>query len=103
MKGKLLLLALLVAALTATPVFAQVQGGAFTASLFDGGYTFDGNQPLKTNFAKGVRLGYNLTGNWGIEGQFTYVPLQSTLAGVQNQGEQYSLRGDLLYHFMSES
>lgn len=103
MKEKLLLLALLVAALTATPVFAQVQGGAFTASLFEGGYTFDSNQHLKTNVAHGVRLGYNLNGNWGIEGQFTYVPLKSTLAAVPNQGEQYSLRGDLLYHFMPES
>jgi outer membrane beta-barrel protein len=103
MKEKLLLLALLVAALTATPVFAQVQGGAFTASLFEGGYTFAGNQHLKTNFASGARLGYNLNGNWGIEGQFTYVPLKSTLAAIPNMGDLYNLRGDLLYHFMPES
>lgn len=103
MKEKLLLLALLVASLTATPVIAQVQGGAFTASLFEGGYTFDGNQNLKTNFASGARLGYNLNGNWGIEGQFTYVPLKPTLATVRDMGDLYSLRGDLLYHFMPEN
>lgn len=34
MKEKLLLLALLVAALTATPVFAQVQGGGHSPLLF---------------------------------------------------------------------
>lgn len=103
MKEKLLLLALFVASLTATPGFAQVQGGAFTASLFEGGYTFDGNQHLKTNFAHGVRLGYNLNGNWGVEGQFTYVQLKPTLATVFDRGDLYSLRGDLLYHFMPES
>lgn len=103
MKEKLLLLALLVASLTATPVIAQVQGGAFTASLFEGGYTFDGNQHLKTNFASGARLGYNLNGNWGVEGQFTYVPLKPTLATVRDRGDLYSLRGDLLYHFMPEN
>jgi outer membrane beta-barrel protein len=101
MKGKLLLLALLVTTLQATPLFAQVRGGAFTASLFEGGYTFDGIQHLKTNVAHGVRLGYNLNGNWGIEGQFTYVPLKSTLA--DDKGDLYSLRGDLLHHFMPES
>jgi opacity protein-like surface antigen len=103
MKEKLLLPALIVAALTATPVFAQVQGGAFTASLFEGGYTFDGDQHLKTNFAHGVRLGYNLNGNWGVEGQFTYVPLKSTLAALPDNEALFSLRGDLLYHFMPES
>src|SRR6185369_2045612 len=102
MKRKLLLPALIIATLTATPAFAQVQKGAFTASIFEGGYTFDGNQHLQTDTTHGVRLGYNLLENWGIEGQFSHVRLKSTLP-VTNKGDQYSIRGDLLYHFLPKS
>jgi len=103
MRRKLLLTALLVATLTATQTFAQMRGGAFTASLFEGGYTFDDSQDLKTNVAHGVRLGYNLTPNWGLEGQFTYVQLESTKAAVSTEGEQYGLSGNLLYNFLPEN
>jgi len=103
MTRKLLLPALLITIFTATQTFAQVQEGAFTASLFEGGYTFDDKQHLKTEVAHGVRLGYHLTSNWGIEGQLTYVPLKSTRATIQTEGEQYGLSGNLLYHFLPES
>ncbi len=94
--------ALVLAFVTASPASAEVRGGALTISPFVGGYTFDGVQHLKTSVASGVKLGYNLTGHWGVEGQFTYAPLRSTLAGNSAKGDLFSLRGDMLYHFMPE-
>ena len=38
-----------------------------------------------------------------MEGQFTYVPLTPTLAAETRRGDQYSLRADVLYHFMPKS
>lgn len=105
MKKTFVSLLILVAAFTmVSPAFAEVRGGAFTISPFVGGYTFDGNQHIKTNIASGLRLGYNLTQNWGVEGQFTYVPLHQTWVGKGfPSGDQYSLRGDVMYHFIPES
>ena len=102
-KTFLALIVLITAFIMASPVCADVQKGAITVSPFLGGYLFDGIQHLEGSLAPGLRLGYNLTKNWGVEGQFTYVPLHSTYASVTHTGDQYNLRGDLLYHFMPES
>ena len=82
--------------------FAEVRAGAFTVTPFVGGYTFDGVQHLETNVVTGLKLGYNITKNWGVEGQFSYVPLRSTKAAFPNSGEQYGARADVLYHFLPE-
>jgi len=87
----------------AAPVSAEVQGGAFTFSPFFGGYVFDGTQHLNAAIAPGFRAGYNFTKNWSLEGGFTYVPLSSTNALVTTKGDQYNLRGELLYHLMPEN
>ena len=82
--------------------FADVRAGAITVSPFVGGYTFDGVQQVETNAATGIKVGYNVTKNWGVEGQFSYVPLRSTNAAAPNSGEQYGARLDVLYHFLPD-
>ena len=97
------LIVLITAFIMASPAIAAIEGGEYTISPFVGGYTFDGIQHLKTNIATGLKVGYNLNKNWGVEGQFTYVPLTPTLAAETRRGDQYSLRADVLYHFMPKS
>ena len=101
-KTFLLLLMTLVAIAGAAPATAAVRSGGITVSPYVGGYTFDGLQHLQTNVTAGLRVGYNLTGNWGIEGQAGFVPLDSTLSRVTNSGNLYNARLALLYHFMPE-
>lgn len=94
---------LVTAVLTSSPALAEVREGAFTISPFVGGYTFDGVQHINTNVAAGLRFGYNLTKNWGVEALFSHVPVRSTNAFNTAKRDQYGVRGDILYHFMPES
>ena len=82
---------------------AQVKAGAFSVSPFIGGYTFEGNQDLKSTLVYGLRGGYNFTKNWGVEGFFSYLNSESkSLAG--NPGMKvYSYGVEGLYHFMPEN
>jgi outer membrane beta-barrel protein len=87
------------ASLGTTPALAGIDGGEVSVSPFAGGYVFDGSQHLSSGLAIGARLGYNLTPNWGAEGQFTYARPSSH----GNYGNLYAFRTDLLYHFMPKS
>jgi outer membrane beta-barrel protein len=102
-KSFLALSALVTALVMSSPAGAEVRGGEITLSPFVGGYVFDGVQHMNASVATGLRLGYNLTNNWGVEGQFTYVPIESIISSDADKGYQYSLRGDVLYHLMPES
>ena len=81
---------------------AQVRAGAFSVTPFIGGYTFEGNEDLKTAPVVGLRGGYHFTQNLGIEGFFNFVPTESkSLAG--NPGVKlFGLGIEGLYHFMPE-
>lgn len=80
------------------PATAGIQGGEVTVTPFAGVYVYDGSQLLSPSLALGMRLGYNLNENWGLEGQFTYARLRND--GVY--GGVYNASADLLYHFMPE-
>ena len=69
--------------LTATS-FAGERAGAFSVSPFVGGYTFDGVQHRKTAPVYGLRLGYDLTKNWGVEGVGDYLSTD----GTRNRSER---------------
>jgi outer membrane beta-barrel protein len=98
----LLILAATLIMIMTSPAIAEVRGGAFTLSPFVGGYTFDGVQHRETNVAMGLGLGYNITGNWGLEGRFTWVPLQTTEGNIPGEYSLFNFHGDVLYHFMPE-
>src|SRR5476649_2579909 len=94
-----LLIALVLVFPLAIPVMAGIKGGEVTVSPFAGTYVYDGSQLLEPSFAAGMRLGYNLNRNWGLEGQFMY----ANLRGDTKRGGEYNYSGDLLYHFFVES
>ncbi len=63
---------------TAGTIHAGERAGAYSLSPFVGGYTFDGAEKLETAPVVGLRLGYDLTKNFGLEGTFSYVPTSFT-------------------------
>lgn len=93
---------LLLCLLLSTSSFAGERAGAFSLSPFIGGYTFDGEQHLKTAPVYGLRLGYDLTENWGVEGVFNYLATETTRSPHPSANAiSYGL--DVLYNFIPES
>lgn len=85
----------------ATAASAGNKEEKFSLSPVVGGITFDGKQHLKTSPAYGLRLGYNFTNAFGVEGLFDYAYTKGTITG--NKVDFFRYGGDLLYHFMPES
>jgi len=87
--------------IAATAAFGANKAEQFSISPVVGGYTFDDNQHLDTNLIYGLRAGYNVTDNFGIEALIDYVNTEASRAN--NRVEMYRYGGELLYHFMPES
>jgi len=85
----------------ATAAFGANRSEQFSISPVIGGYTFDGRQHLDSSLIFGVRAGYNVTDNFGIEALFDYVNTEPTRA--KNRVDLYRYGGELLYHFMPDS
>jgi OmpA-OmpF porin, OOP family len=86
-----------------TAAHAQVRAGSFSVTPFIGGYTFEGNEDLKTAPVLGLRGGYNFTKNLGVEGFFNFVPTESNSLPGNPNVKVYGLGIEGLYHFMPES
>lgn len=84
----------------AAPVAAGERAGAFSVSPFVGGYTFDGVQHLETSPVYGLRLGYDLTKNWGVEAVGDYLATDGTRNNRSANALSYRL--DILYNFMPD-
>jgi OmpA-OmpF porin, OOP family len=95
---------------TAGTAIAEQRAGALTLSPFVGGYTFDGVQRLETRPVYGLRLGYDITKNLGVEATFDYVNTKNT-SNVTPPGGQiknnpnsnlnvYNYRLEGIYNFM---
>jgi OOP family OmpA-OmpF porin len=69
--------------------WAEIREGSFEINPF-GGYSF-GSQEPEDRPAYGLRAGYNLTRNWGVEAGYTAVDSKADI-----------ITGDVLYHFNSE-
>ncbi len=69
-----------------------------TFSFLAGGYTFQGNQHIKTSPVYGFRLGYNLTENWSVEGVVDALTTQRDNGGGNVQMFRYG--GDVVYNFL---
>ncbi len=82
------------------PVFAGNQGGTFTLDPFTGFYTFDSAQQLDARSYTGLRAGYNLTDNLGLEAMFGYVPTETnSIAFADRDVSVYRYGLDALLHF----
>jgi OOP family OmpA-OmpF porin len=54
--------------------YAQVRHGSFDVTPYIGFYKFEGNEDMDSSIALGMRLGYNVTKYFGIEGYAHWVP-----------------------------
>jgi len=100
MKKRGLFIGLLLSIFLTTSSFAGERAGAFSVSPFGGGYTFDGAQHLQTAPTYGLRLGYDLTKNWGVEGVGHFLATEGTQSGTSVNAISYGL--DILYNFMPD-
>ncbi len=102
MKKKLasLILPIVAVCAMAAPVAAGERQGAISVSPFVGGYTFDGVQHLETSPVYGLRLGYDLTKNLGVEAVGEYLATDGTRS--ERSVNALSYRLDLLYNFMPD-
>jgi OOP family OmpA-OmpF porin len=101
MKKHLFSMAFLISLLFSVSSFAGERAGAFSFSTFGGGYTFDGQQHTKTAPTYGIRLGYDLTKNIGIEGIGHFLATEGTHTDTSANAIGYGL--DLLYNFMPDN
>jgi OmpA-OmpF porin, OOP family len=88
--------------LAAAPGRAEMNPAPYSLTPFVGGYTFEGNQDLKTSPVFGVRLGVDASRTWGVEGVIHYVPAESDRAGVPD-ADVFNYRIDALYHLLPGS
>ena len=87
--------------MTAGTVDAGERAGAVTLSPFVGGYTFDGAEGLETRPVVGLRLGYDFSKNFGLEGTFNYVSTSFTKL-VPGRVTVFNYRLEGIYNFMPE-
>lgn len=103
MKKRVLFFTLSLLLATVVAGHAEVKAGAFSLTPFVGGYTFEGNEDLKTAPVAGLRGGYNFTRHWGVEGFFNYVPTENTSLAGNPSVNVYGFGIEGLYHFMPNS
>lgn len=98
MKRKILCMTSAMLLCAATYAVAENRAETFSLTPFVGGYTFDGEQHLKTMPVLGVRGGYNFTERFGAEAVFDYVNTEGTHSSRNH--DVYNYHADLLYHFL---
>jgi OmpA-OmpF porin, OOP family len=86
--------------LLATSAFAEIKAKTFSITPFIGGYTFEGNEDLKTKPVYGLRFGYDITKEWGIEGALDYVKTDYTPNNASSDVNVYGYRVETLYNFL---
>jgi len=71
--GGMVVLLILVLAI---PGWAQIRPGTSSATIFIGGYVFDRDQEVKNAPINGIRVGYDFTRRFGLEGVLGYTRTQ---------------------------
>ena len=94
----------------AAPSIAANLAKAWSVTPVIGGYSFDDDENLDTSLLYGLRVGYNLTKEWSLEGVVTFVDadgddrLFSPQRGAyKNDAEMVGYRLEALYHFLPET
>ena len=98
MKKSLCILMCAVAMMVFASAACAEKGKTFSITPYIGGYLYEGNEDIKVNsLVYGLRLGYNLTNNWTLEGEFDY---NATKHDVTDKNiDNYGYRLQALYHF----
>lgn len=79
---------------------AENRQSAITLTPMAGYHVIDGGMDLDNEAAFGVALGYNITKNWGIEGDVRYTPTQTDTGNTDI--DIWTLGLGALYHFQPE-
>ena len=94
-------LAALLAVLLTVPALAEIRAGSYSVSPYVGGMLFEGNQDLEHRPIFGLRLGYDFTKNWGVEGDFGYVRTKYKPTDATTDVYNYRMEG--LYHLWPDN
>jgi OOP family OmpA-OmpF porin len=86
---------------TSITAFAGNKEDQFSISALAGGISFDGKQHLESHPVVGLRLGYNFTKAFGVEGLFDYANTEGTISDSNVDFFRYG--GEMLYHFMPDN
>jgi len=82
--------------------FAKIKARTFSISPFVGGYMFEGNEDLKNKPISGLRLGVDITKNWGLEGLFEFLATEYDNPVLTSKTNVYGYRLEALYHLLPE-
>lgn len=81
---------------------AEIKARTFSFSPYIGGYTFSGNEDLKTRPVSGFRIGYDFTRRWGVEGAFDYLKTDFNRNTISTNVNVFGYRLEGLYHFLPD-
>jgi OmpA-OmpF porin, OOP family len=88
---------IILAGVMPTPGNSEIIPGQISVSPFIGWYSFDKDMKLYDKPVYGLRLGYDITQRWGVEGVFDYV--DTKVKNAEFSADVNSIRLDALYHF----
>jgi OOP family OmpA-OmpF porin len=89
--------------LSTTASFGAVKEGSFSVTPLVGGYFFDGNKTLDPTMVLGLRAGYNITKNFGIEGLYDFTLRTDGKFGPLQDITMHRFGGEALYHFFPDN
>jgi OOP family OmpA-OmpF porin len=97
---KVLWLSLALVFFLGAPCLAETYAGTVSITPFAGGYLFQAKENLKNKPVLGIRMGYDLSRNWGIEAAGDYLTTKSDAA--QGDAVVYGGRLEALYYYTPE-
>jgi len=102
MKKFFMLTVVLMVMFAFTAAQAEVRAGSFSVTPFVGGYFFEGNENLKDTYTLGLRAGYNITENVGLEGYFSFIPTEMEEVAGNPKENILGYGLECLIHFFPE-
>jgi len=92
----------LVFLLCASPVSAEIKGGDLSVTLGGLGYLSDGVQHQHFGPGATLKLGYDITNHFGLEGSFDYIASESTMSKSW-WGDRFGFRLDAVVNLLPDS
>jgi len=102
MKKLFMLTVVLLVMFAVTAAQAEVRAGSFSITPFAGGYFFEGNENLKDTYTLGLRAGFNLTENVGLEGFLSWIPTELEDYPGNHKENLYGYGLECLIHLFPE-
>ena len=81
---------------------AEIKAETYSIMPFIGGYTFEGNEDLESKAVYGIRFGYDITKEWGVEGTFDWLRTNYSTNIANSDVDTYGYRLEALYHFLPQ-